>query len=97
MVRLLSPAPVDAMAPVSHASVPRNFVYMRNVMKLPGWHATWCPSPLQHRGLLYSLIRKSAKAVAGHCYSATAIRGQLARDMFQDFVEHLEGEILYLN
>jgi len=31
--------------------------------------------------------------VAGHCYSATAIRGQLARDMFQDFVEHVEGEI----
>jgi hypothetical protein len=43
-----------------------------------------------------ALIRKERKAVAGHCYSATAIRGQLARDMFQDFVENLEGEILTL-
>ena len=36
-------------------------------------------------------------AVAGHCYSATAIRGQRARDRLRDFVEHLEGEILTLS
>jgi hypothetical protein len=47
------------------------------------------PSP-PHAGL----IRECLLAVAGHCYSATAMRGQLARDMFQDFVENLEGEIL---
>jgi len=33
-----------------------------------------------------SLIRFSLFAVAGHCYRATAIRGQLARDRWQDCV-----------
>jgi hypothetical protein len=44
-----------------------------------------------------TLRHKAEFAVAGHCYSATAIRGQLARHMFQDFVENLEGEILTLS
>ena len=47
-------------------------------------------------GVAAALKRKPTVAVAGHCYSATAIRGQLARDIFQDFVENLEGEILPL-
>jgi hypothetical protein len=34
------------------------------------------------------------KRVAGHCYSATASRGQLARDRLQDCVEHVEGDML---
>jgi hypothetical protein len=42
------------------------------------------------------LGRKTKFAVAGHCYSATAIHGQLAREMLQDFVENSEGEILTL-
>src|SRR5215470_139614 len=32
-------------------------------------------------------------AVAGHCYSATAMRGQLARDRLQDCLENMEGEV----
>ena len=55
-------------------------------------HATPCEVVRQQ-----ALIRKLLFVVAGHCYSATAIRGQLARDMFQDFVENLEGEILTLS
>jgi hypothetical protein len=35
--------------------------------------------------------------VAGRYYSATAIRGQRARDRLQDCVEHLEGERLTMS
>ena len=44
--------------------------------------------------LLSALRHKDSFAVAGHCYSATAMRGQLARQRFQDFVENVEGERL---
>ena len=53
-------------------------------------------SPCATDRLALLLIRKSAFAVAGHCHSATAIRGQLAHYTFHDCVEHLEGEILTL-
>src|SRR5262249_35099853 len=43
--------------------------------------------------LLSALRHKGRFAVPGHCYRATAIRGQLARDRWQDCVEHVEGDI----
>ena len=53
--------------------------------------------PAATGGPYSQLVLIPEEVVAGHCYSTTAIRGQLARDMFQDCVENLEGEILTLS